>query len=124
MNNKAAAIGALLCAASIASGAFGAHLIANHVSGERLATWHTASHYLGTQGLGILLLSLASPARLLRAIKLILAGVILFSSALFLIVLTDIRWFGAVAPIGGLLMISGWLSAGYTFFRTEPFEKP
>jgi len=37
-----------------------------------------------------------------------LAGVIIFSGALYTICFTSIKAFGAVAPIGGTLMIVGW----------------
>jgi uncharacterized membrane protein YgdD (TMEM256/DUF423 family) len=37
------------------------------------------------------------------------AGALLFGGALYLIALTGARWLGAVAPIGGSLMILGWL---------------
>lgn len=123
MNNKTAAIGALFCAASVALGAFGAHMIADLVTAERLSTWHTATRYLGTQGLGILILSLFGQINLRRSVYLIIAGTLLFSSALILIVATNIGWFGAIAPIGGLLMISGWLLAALKLYRFGSFEK-
>lgn len=122
MNNKTAAIGALLCAASVALGAFGAHLIADSVSADRLATWQTAARYLGTQGLGILLLSLSSRADMALPVKLITAGTAIFCTALILIVLTNTSWLGAIAPIGGLLMIGGWLTAAYKLYRCESPE--
>ena len=121
MNHKTAALGALLCAASVELGAFGAHLIADHVSAERLATWHTATRYLGTQGLGVLLLSLAKQEMKLP-VTLLISGTLVFCSALLLIVLTNTSWLGAIAPIGGLLMIGGWLTAAFKFYRCESPE--
>jgi uncharacterized membrane protein YgdD (TMEM256/DUF423 family) len=38
------------------------------------------------------------------------AGVIIFTGSLFTICFTGIKAFGAVAPIGGTLMILSWLS--------------
>jgi uncharacterized membrane protein YgdD (TMEM256/DUF423 family) len=40
-----------------------------------------------------------------------------FSFSLFILVATDERWLGAVTPIGGVLMISGWLLAAVMFAR-------
>ena len=37
------------------------------------------------------------------------AGVLIFSGTLYLLVLTNVRWLGAITPIGGVLMILGWL---------------
>lgn len=121
MNHRSAAFGALLCAASVATGAFGAHAIADMVSAERLATWQTAARYLGNQGLGILLLSLFSFPGLKLARRLISIGVLIFSIALFILVISNSSWLGAVAPVGGTLMIAGWITAAVTFFR---FKKP
>ena len=37
------------------------------------------------------------------------AGVLIFSGSLYTICFTGITKFGAVAPIGGLMMIAGWV---------------
>jgi uncharacterized membrane protein YgdD (TMEM256/DUF423 family) len=44
-----------------------------------------------------------------RAFNLILGGVIIFSGSLYLLALTNVRWLGAITPIGGLGMLSGWV---------------
>jgi uncharacterized membrane protein YgdD (TMEM256/DUF423 family) len=36
------------------------------------------------------------------------AGTLIFSGTLYAMALTDMRWLGAVTPLGGLLMIAGW----------------
>ena len=36
-------------------------------------------------------------------------GIIIFSGSLYLLVLTDIRLFGALTPIGGVSFIAGWI---------------
>ncbi len=43
------------------------------------------------------------------------AGIILFSGSLYILALTQIKWLGAITPIGGLLFIIGW---GIIFFKT------
>ena len=42
-------------------------------------------------------------------------GIVLFSGSLYVLALTQIKWFGAITPIGGLLFIIGW---GIVFFKT------
>ena len=37
-----------------------------------------------------------------------LAGILLFSGSLYLLVLTDIRWIGPITPIGGVCFMVGW----------------
>lgn len=109
-----------MCALSVALGAFGAHAIAEQVSPARLNTWHTASRYLMTHGLGLLGLALLAKTYAVsvkHSAILLMAGTGLFSAALLLLVLFDLPWLGAIAPIGGVLIIIGWLSAALTFFK-------
>jgi len=40
---------------------------------------------------------------------LLLAGTLVFSGSLFLLVLTDTGLLGAITPIGGVLLAGGWL---------------
>ena len=37
-------------------------------------------------------------------------GILLFSGSIYGLVLTQLRWLGPVTPLGGLLLIAGWLS--------------
>ena len=107
-----AVAGALLMATGVVIGAFGAHWLANLLTPERLSTLRTAVDYQFLNGLGLLLVAaldrdqrpLSLPAALL------LAGALLFCGALYALVATDVGLFGAVAPVGGALMIAGWLT--------------
>ena len=40
---------------------------------------------------------------------LLIVGIVLFSGSLYLLALTNIRWLGAITPIGGLCFLAGWL---------------
>lgn len=111
MNKFAIVAGAMLAALSVALGAFGAHAIADQVTPQRLDTWHTAAKYLMSHGQGLLIVGILSQVfkQPLKWVAILLfAGVSVFSASLFLLVITDTPWLGAIAPIGGLLMISGW----------------
>ena len=37
------------------------------------------------------------------------AGIVIFSGSLYLLAVTNVRWLGAITPIGGLLFLAGWL---------------
>lgn len=105
--------GALLLALGVAAGAFGAHGLRRIVTPELLDTWRTAAQYQMLQGLGLLLVAalwsqLSQPIAPWAA-GLMLAGVLIFSGSLYILVLTGIRTLGAITPIGGLLMISAWV---------------
>ena len=41
------------------------------------------------------------------------AGILIFSGSLFTLIATGYRWLGAITPIGGTLMIAGWILAAY-----------
>jgi uncharacterized membrane protein YgdD (TMEM256/DUF423 family) len=40
---------------------------------------------------------------------LFLTGVVLFSGSLYLLVLSEIKWLGAITPLGGVAFVVGWL---------------
>jgi uncharacterized membrane protein YgdD (TMEM256/DUF423 family) len=105
--------GALLCALAVAAGAFGAHGLAARLSERSLELWETASKYLIYGGFGVVLTGLVAlhgPGRLVGgAGGCLLAGSVIFSGTVFALALGGPRWLGAVTPIGGLLLIAGFV---------------
>lgn len=97
-------------AAAVALGAFGAHGLAEVVTPDRLATWHTAASYHLVHALAMGLTAVAARLgwRAGGAGVLFLIGTVLFSGSLYLLVLLDLAVLGAVAPLGGLSFIGGW----------------
>lgn len=100
-------IGALLAGLAVALGAFGAHWLDALVPAERLATFETGVRYQMYHALGLLVLG-ALPEQARRAGGFLLAGNLIFSGSLYLLVLTGAGFFGAIAPVGGALQIIGW----------------
>ena len=47
---------------------------------------------------------------------LLLVGVVIFSGTLYALALTNVRWLGAVTPVGGVLLIAGWAWAAWLVF--------
>jgi uncharacterized membrane protein YgdD (TMEM256/DUF423 family) len=41
------------------------------------------------------------------------AGVVIFSGTLYLLAVTNLRWLGAITPIGGVLFLIGWLMIAF-----------
>ena len=39
----------------------------------------------------------------------LVAGIVIFSGSLYLLVLTGVRALGAITPLGGVALIVGWL---------------
>lgn len=108
-------VGTVLMATGVALGAFGAHTIEDSVTPSRLATLETAVRYQLIHGVG--LLAIAGLQRGRRAGWTIAAGTTLFSVSLYVLVLTDTPWLGAVAPIGGAAMIFGWCWLAWEVWR-------
>jgi len=105
-------IGALLAGVAVAAGAFGAHGLEDQVSTDRLATFQTGVAYHMYHALGLLAVAWAAGqgwgAAAHWAGFCFVAGIALFSGSLYVLVLTDTPWLGAVTPFGGVAFIVGW----------------
>jgi uncharacterized membrane protein YgdD (TMEM256/DUF423 family) len=75
--------------------------------------WRTAVFYHLVHAVMLLVLSGWRPVPR-AAYNLVLGGVIVFSGSLYLLALTNFKWFGAITPLGGLGMLAGWLVLGFT----------
>ena len=117
------AIGAFLGAVSVVGGAFGTHSLQNIVSEVRLQTYGTGIRYLLIHAVALisvgLLLTISYSKRIEMAGWAILAGVLVFSGSLILLVLFDVPILGAITPVGGLLLISGWVFLGLSVVRSN-----
>ena len=103
---KAAALSGAL---AVALGAFGAHGLKSHVTAEGLETWKTAAHYHLVHSVVLLVLGLLGE-RLAWSKRLILAGIGIFAGSLYIYVLSGVKFFAIITPLGGLTLILGWLS--------------
>ena len=105
--------GAVAAGLAVAAGAFGAHALAGRLTPERLAVFETAVRYQMYHALALLFVgwagrTLDSSVLLAGAGGCFAAGIVIFSGSLYLLVLTDTGWLGAVAPIGGVAFLAGW----------------
>lgn len=96
-------------ALAIVLGAFGVHGLESHVTAARLATWQTAQYYHVIVSIILLILAVASDRwRVPRwSLRLLVAGGLLFSGSLYVLVLADQSWLGAITPLGGMFLIAG-----------------
>ncbi|WP_428685721.1 DUF423 domain-containing protein [Reyranella sp.] len=110
-------VAALSGAISVIVGAFAAHgLDLRTEAGLKARDWlQTGSHYQMFHALAMLGVCALAGAELVSvrlavvALWLFLAGSVLFPGALYSLSFGGPRWFGAVAPIGGLAFIAGWV---------------
>ncbi|TAF35737.1 MAG: DUF423 domain-containing protein [Cytophagales bacterium] len=118
--------GLALLALGVIVGAFGAHALKPVLlENQTLDTFQTGMNYWFYHALGLLGLSAwryKQDAPLLAwAGVSILVGIFFFCGSLLILSVSGIKWLGAVAPIGGLGFIVGWLLAFWTVWRN--FEK-
>jgi uncharacterized membrane protein YgdD (TMEM256/DUF423 family) len=99
-------IAGLLGATGVALGAFGAHALKAQLNSipEALAWWNTATMYLLIHAVAIG----AIPGRWTAVFWSV--GAVIFSTTLYAMALGAPRWLGAITPIGGSMLILGWLT--------------
>lgn len=110
--------GSLMAALAVIFGAFAAHAIKSRVSADALAVFETGVRYQMFHSLALILTAILckefSTPSFLWAGKLFIAGIILFSTSLYLLTYfkamenAAMYWLGAVTPFGGVCFIVGW----------------
>lgn len=116
--------GALLGAAAVAIGAFGAHGLKGRVSPEQVGVFETAARYHLIHALAIVAVAwvcdrLPGSFVVQASGWLFLGGITLFSGSLYVLVLTGARWLGAVTPLGGVGLIGGWIALAIAAFSAR-----
>ena len=99
----------LLGALGVGLGAFGAHGLKQILDANQTAAiWQTASFYHLLHS--VALLAICSRDQVARScFWLFSAGILIFSGSLYLLAVTNVKWLGAITPVGGVLLIGGWL---------------
>ena len=100
--NWIAVLAALSGAIAVGAGAFGAH----GASGQAQEWLKTGAHYQLIHAVAALV-ALRMEAR--GSAWLFIGGGAVFAGTLYLMALGAPRWFGAITPIGGAMLIAGWL---------------
>ena len=104
---------------AIALGAFGAHALKLQLEAHHTRDlWNTAVLYHLVHAPGLLWFARSASVAATPFLGFI-GGVFLFSGSLYLLALTDLGMLGAITPIGGLLLMAGWILIGIGGFRTE-----
>ena len=118
MNSTTAArIAAIYGFTAVALGAFGAHGLKNILEANgTTATWQTGALYHLVHAGVLLVVSWRDPLPV-WAWRLFAAGMLIFSGTLYLLAVTNVKWLGAITPIGGLCLLGGWLALVFTGAR-------
>lgn len=114
--------GALLAGLAVVFGAFGAHALKAKISPEDLTVFDTAVKYHLAHALGLILMGVLGfhyPKEIIYIPALLLiTGVLIFSGSLYILVISNMRWLGAITPLGGISMIAGWLLLAFNLYRS------
>lgn len=124
MNRFFIQAGAVLGALAVALGAFGAHALKGYLAQiNRADTFETAVKYQFYHALALILVGILSKefssTTLQWSGRLLFAGILVFAGSLYAICFTGITAFGAVAPIGGSLLIIGWLLLFWAVLKSK-----
>jgi len=95
-------------------GAFGAHLLKKILNPDQLTSFETGVRYQMFHALVLLVLGYNSTVLNIKIYLLFTLGIILFSFSIYGLVISaakqkKLRFLGPITPIGGLLLIIGWL---------------
>jgi uncharacterized membrane protein YgdD (TMEM256/DUF423 family) len=114
-----APLAALLLAAAVGTGAFGAHALKDKLDAYSMGVWEKAVFYHFIHAIGMLIAALVVK-RSDTVCWLLLAGILLFSGSLYALAITGVRTFGAVTPFGGVAFIAAWLILASRLLKEAP----
>lgn len=104
-------------ALAVMLGAFGAHGLKARATDSQLGWWQTATDYFFYHALGLLLIAILMKVlpqlHIKRSFILIQLGIVFFCGSLYIMALGLPRGLGVITPIGGALMIAGWLDLAW-----------
>ncbi len=112
------ALGAVLGAIGVATGAIGAHALKRVLDEHGLAIWDTGARYHLMHAVMVVLAAERSP----RAAVGFAVGILLFSGSLYGLALTRFAALGPITPLGGALFIASWLLLAFDVLRARSRE--
>ncbi len=118
--------GCVLGGLAVAAGAFGAHSLREVVTADRLGVFETAVRYQMYHALALLAVAWLTHGTAVGLARiagyLFLVGVVVFSGSLYVLVLSNVGWWGAITPLGGVALIAGWITLSIAAYRAPVFE--
>ena len=117
INKKIVIVGSILFATAIILGAFGAHSLKDLLSAEKLQSFEVGVRYQFYISLILLLFGMLHeklPFNIRMFYIFQITGVLMFSGSIYLLSLEQIlslnlKFLGPVTPLGGLMLILGWI---------------
>ena len=106
--------GGILGLLGVVAGAMGVHALRDTLDARALSTFETGVRFQIYHALALLAVGLLAGQWKTGIVKLsgvlFTVGVVLFSGSLYILAITGIGVFGAIAPLGGLSLMAAWTS--------------
>lgn len=107
-NSTALRVAAALGFLAVALGAFGAHGLKDVLARNGTsAIWEKAVFYHFIHAVMLFIIAGRTPLQSGPWFS-FLVGIIIFSGSLYVLAMTNQRWWGAVTPFGGISFLVGW----------------
>jgi len=114
-------LGSLLGFIGVALGAFGVHGLKGKLAPEMLQVFEVGVRYQMYHALGLIavawLLTHTHQSLAVAAGWFMLIGILIFSGSLYTLALSGVKTWGAVTPLGGLLLMAGWIMLALAGWR-------
>lgn len=117
-------LGAMYGFLAVVMGALGAHAMQGVLSSQLMDFWRTAVrfefyHALALLALGLFTMIQPGPGQTLSGISFSL-GIFFFSGSLYIRCLAGVPAIAVITPIGGTLLLLGWLALVWSSVRYQP----
>ena len=121
---KGKIFGTLFILISVIFGALNTHYLKSILPKTAIDSIDVSLRYMMYHGLALLIISILPIKEKRYIINFLIIGTLLFSLSILIISLQSISnsnfgWLGPLTPIGGLLLIGGWIILLYSFIREK-----
>ena len=121
---KAKIFGTLFVLISVTFGALNSHYLKSILPKIAIDSIDVSLRYMMYHGLGLLIISILPLKEKRYIINLFIVGTLLFSLSILILSFQSISksnlgWLGPLTPVGGLLLIGGWIILLYSFIREK-----
>lgn len=129
INNRFFFYGSLFGLIAIILGAFGTHTLSEMISEQQMVTFQTGLRYQFYHAFALLILGLMQhqnpKENYKRIANFFIIGTSLFAGSIYLLATRDIthlsgKILGPITPIGGLILIIGWVQLVWKSFKASP----